>query len=229
MSSSEFYYVKRISSLDETPDEVANDIISILKGRKTGEIPVTLAVAESLTGGSVMAALTSVKGASDFFRGGIVTYATPLKHSLLNVDAELIVDHGVVDGEVARQMAVGVRNRTTVRGIPTTWGISTTGVVGPDIQDDKPVSTVFIGISSEEHSKAFGPYHFSGDRKRVREAAVVEALSLLRQMLIGGFYLVLDTEEQTPFDFQIAPGILESADGAECAFKVVNGFNLELG
>jgi nicotinamide-nucleotide amidase len=227
MSSSELHYVERISSRHETPVEVANDIISILKRTKTRDIMVTLAVAESLTGGGVMAALTSVDGASDFFRGGIVAYATPLKHSLLNVDPELIIDHGVVDSEVARQMAVGIRNRTTVHGVPTTWGISTTGVAGPDIQDDKPVGTVFIGISSEEHSKAFGPYHFSGGRKEIRKATVVEALSLLRRMLIGEFNPALVSEEQTLA--QIAPGILESAGGAECAYKVVNGFNLGLG
>jgi nicotinamide-nucleotide amidase len=229
MSSSDLHYAKRISSPDETPDEVANDIISILKGTKTGEILVTLAVAESLTGGGVMAALTSVEGASNFFRGGIVTYATPLKHTLLNVDAELIIDNGVIDGEVARQMAVGVRKRTTVHGIPTTWGVSTTGVAGPDFQDDKPVGTVYIGISSEEHSEAFGPYHFTGNCDKIREAAAVEALVLLRQKLIAGFHLVLVTKEQTSVDFEVAPGILNAAGGAKSPFKVVNGFNLGLG
>jgi nicotinamide-nucleotide amidase len=229
MSSPDLHYVRRISSQDETPDEVANDVVSILKNIKPGEMVATLAVAESLTGGSLMAALASVEGAMEFFRGGIVTYATPLMHSLLNVDPELIVDLGVADGEVALQMAAGVRNQTTVHGVPTTWGLSTTGIAGPDIWGDKPIGTVFIGISSEEHSRAFGPYHFSGNRTEVCEAAVVEALALFRKMLIGGFHLALATEEQTPVDFQVAPGILKSSGETGCAFKIVNGFNLELG
>jgi nicotinamide-nucleotide amidase len=229
MSLSDLHYIKRTSSLDETQDKVANNIISILKSTETGEIQVTLAVAELLTGSSLIALLTSVKGAKDFFCRGIVTYTTLPLYSLLNVDAELIIDHGVADGDVAKQMAVGIRNHTTVHGIPTTWGISTTGVAGPDIQGDKPIGTVFIGISSEEHSKVFGLYHFSGNRKEICRAAVVEALALLRQMLVGAFYLALAIEEQTLVDFQIAPGILKSSSKTECAFKIVNGFNLELG
>lgn len=229
MSSSDLYYVRRISSPEETSDEVANDVVSIMKSIEPGEMVVTLAVAESLTGGSLMAALASVEGAMKFLRGGIVTYATPLMHSLLNVDPELIVDLGVADGEVALQMAAGVRSQTTVHGVPTTWGLSTTGIAGPDIWGDKPIGTVFIGISSEEHSRAFGPYHFSGNRTEVCEAAVIEALALFRKMLVGGFHPALAPEEKIPAKFQVAPSISKSISKAEYGFEAVNGFNLELG
>lgn len=132
-----------------------------------------------------MAALTSVPGASSVFRGGVVSYATPLKRSLLDVDAELIAKEGVIHADVASQMATGARNITTFDGVPTTWGIGTTGVAGPDAQDGKPVGMVFIGVASPEGAKAWGPFSFPGSRERVREATVLEALSRLREALIA--------------------------------------------
>lgn len=172
---SEIKYTKRAA---ETLRDVAGDVIQMLK--QAGE---TLGVAESLTGGGVMAAITSVEGASAVFRGGVVSYATPLKQLLLKVDAELISQHGVIHGEVAEQMAIGARAITTFDDTPTTWGISTTGVAGPDPQDGKPVGMVFIGIASSGESRALGPFLFPGARDRVREATVMEVLTRLREML----------------------------------------------
>ena len=143
----------------------------------------TVGVAESLTAGGVMAALTSVSGASAAFRGGVVSYATPLKRLLLNVDAELIAMEGVIHADVAVQMAEGARKITTFDDSPTTWGIGTTGVAGPTPQDGKPVGMVFIGLASPGGSRAFGPFLFPGTRERVREATVMEALSRLREAL----------------------------------------------
>jgi PncC family amidohydrolase len=170
-------YVKRST---ETLLDVATDVIGLL--RQAGE---TIGVAESLTAGGVMAALTSVSGASAAFRGGVVTYATPLKLRLLHVDEALITKEGVVHADVAAQMAQGARKITTFDdGRPTTWGIATTGVAGPDIQDGKPVGMVYIGIASPDGSAVgSGPFHFPGMRQRVREATVLEALSLLRATL----------------------------------------------
>lgn len=91
----------------------------------------TLAVAESLTGGLVAAELTAVPGASQAFRGSVTAYATELKHQLLDVDATLLDQHGAVDPQVAVQMAEGVR-----KALGADWGISTTGVAGPDPQDE---------------------------------------------------------------------------------------------
>lgn len=158
--------------------DIATEIIQLLTG--AGQ---TIGVAESLTGGGLMAALTSVPGASAVFRGGVVSYATPLKQMLLKVDGDLIEREGVIHGDVASQMAEGARQISTFDTNATTWGIGTTGVAGPATQDGKPVGTVFIGLASPEMSRALGPFHFSGTRDRIREATVVEALWQLRQAL----------------------------------------------
>ena len=104
-----------------------------------------------------------------------MTYATPLKHKLLGVDPELILEHGVVDGEVALQMAVGVQLRTLINDVPTTWGVSTTGVAS-EWEENKEHGTVFIGISSDEKREFFGPFKFEGKREEVRMATAKEAL-----------------------------------------------------
>lgn len=165
----------------ETLDDLAGDVIRLLKQAKE-----TLGVAESLTGGGLMAALTSVPGASAVFRGGVVPYATPLKQELLKVDGCLIQAEGVIHHDVAAQMATGVRTITTTPGADdTTWGVGTTGVAGPDPQDGKPVGTVYIGIASAKGSFGHGPFHFPGSRERVRTATVMEALALLRSELLS--------------------------------------------
>ncbi|KAI8630672.1 putative competence/damage-inducible protein CinA [Xylariaceae sp. FL1651] len=171
-------YIPRRS---ETILDIAFDVIRLL--REAGE---TVGVAESLTAGGVMAALTSVPGASAAFRGGIVSYATPLKQLLLKVDKELIAREGVIHADVAIQMAQGARTATTFDDSPTTWGIGTTGVAGPDSQDEKPVGTVFIGIAGPHGSQALGPFSFPGTRERVREATIAEALLGLRDALDSG-------------------------------------------
>ncbi|KAL2126337.1 hypothetical protein VTI74DRAFT_1167 [Chaetomium olivicolor] len=133
-----------------------------------------------------MAALTSVPGASAAFRGGVVSYATPLKHTLLGVSAPLIAREGVIHAEVAAQMAEGARRATNIEGEgETTWGVGTTGVAGPDMQDGKPVGMVYIGISSKKGgSRGLGPFMFEGDRERVRSATVLEALGRLREAIL---------------------------------------------
>ncbi|KAK3939201.1 competence-damaged protein-domain-containing protein [Diplogelasinospora grovesii] len=178
MTSYDLPYIQRNT---ETLLDIATDVIRLL--RSAGE---TVGVAESLTAGGVMAALTSVPGASAAFRGGVVSYATQLKQLLLVVDAGLIAREGVIHADVAAQMAEGARKATTFDGIPTTWGIGTTGVAGPDLQDGKPAGTVFIGIASPEGSRAWGPFCFPGPRERVREATVIEARSRLRDALVAG-------------------------------------------
>ncbi|PYY48829.1 MULTISPECIES: CinA family protein [unclassified Curtobacterium] len=144
----------------------------------------TVAVAESLTGGLVVSELVGVPGASAVVRGGVVAYATPVKATVLGVDADLLAEHGAVDPEVARQMAAGVRIALAVDGVPATWGISTTGVAGPDPQDGKPVGTVFIGIASAERAAAV-ELHLDGDRGAIRAAVVSELLARLRSRLQG--------------------------------------------
>lgn len=150
---------------------VARTLVARLTAR--GE---TVGVAESLTGGLVVATLVGVPGASAVVNGGVVAYATPVKTSLLGVSAELLAANGAVDPEVARQMATGVRTAVAVDGRPATWGISTTGVAGPDPQDGKPVGTVFVGIASAERAEAV-ELHLDGDRGAIREATVSELLA----------------------------------------------------
>jgi len=157
--------------------DIAGDIIDRLKSRHE-----TLAIAESLTGGTLMGDITSVSGSSSVFRGGMVTYATPLKHKLLGVDPELILEHGVVDGEVALQMAVGVQLRTLINDVPTTWGVSTTGVAS-EWEENKKHGTVFIGISSDEKREFFGPFMFGGNREEVRMATAKETLVRLLESI----------------------------------------------
>lgn len=101
----------------------------------------TVAVAESLTGGLVTAALVDVPGASRTVRGGVVAYATDLKASLLDVDSTLLDERGAVDPDVATAMAEGVR-----RLLGADVGLATTGVAGPDPQDGHAPGTVHLAV-----------------------------------------------------------------------------------
>lgn len=138
----------------------------------------TLGVAESLTGGMLAAALISVPGASATVVGAIVAYATPLKHSLLGVDAALLAEHGAVHPEVARQMAEGVRHAVVVDGRDADVGIATTGIAGPDSPDGQPVGTVYVGVSAPGGSSVL-TLQLEGDRDAIRAETVRQALSVL--------------------------------------------------
>lgn len=142
----------------------------------------TLGVAESLTGGSVCAALVAVPGASAVLLGGVVAYATPVKHTLLAVDADLLERHGPVHAEVARQMAAGVRDAVAVGGHPADVGVSTTGIAGPDSPDGQPVGTVHIGVVTPTTSRT-EQFRFLGDRDAVRAQSVAAVLGVLAAVL----------------------------------------------
>lgn len=141
-----------------------------------------IAVAESLTGGLLVAELIRAPGASAVVSGGIVAYDTELKHSLLGVDAEVLAAHGAVHPDVAAQMAAGVRVALAVGGQPAHIGISTTGVAGPDTQDGQAVGTVYLGfaIGSQVTTKHL---QLSGSREAIRAAAVDESLAELARLL----------------------------------------------
>jgi nicotinamide-nucleotide amidase len=134
-----------------------------------------IAVAESLTGGLVVAELTRIPGASLVVSGGIVAYDSEVKRTLLGVSAELLAREGAVHPEVARQMADGVRRALGVDGRPADVGVSTTGVAGPDPQDGKPPGTVFVGVAFSGEVEAIA-LELSGDRTAVRTATVRAAL-----------------------------------------------------
>ena len=139
----------------------------------------TLATAESLTGGLLGAAVTSVPGASEVYRGGMVAYATEVKVSVLGVPAELVAEHGVVSAECASSMAARARSLTG-----SSYALSTTGVAGPDEQDGRPVGTVFVGVAGPEGVTARALV-LRGDRRAIREQSCRAALALLMDVLTG--------------------------------------------
>lgn len=143
---------------------------------------LTIAVAESLTGGLLTAELTSVPGASAVVLGGAVVYATEPKHTLLGVDAALLATEGPVHPEVARQLAVGVRDRLAVAGRAADIGVATTGVAGPDPQGGRPVGTVYVGVASDAGARSVA-LALTGDRDGIRRQTVVEAVRALADEL----------------------------------------------
>ena len=144
----------------------------------------TLGVAESLTGGALSGEIVSVPGASATLLGAVVAYATPLKHTLLGVDADLLDEHGPVHSLVAEQMADGIRRAVAVDGEPADVGLSTTGIAGPDSPDGQPVGTVHIGVVTPSGRQSFS-YVFAGSRAEIRmqsvDAAIRAALTVVAE------------------------------------------------
>ncbi len=139
---------------------------------------LTLATAESCTGGLIAGRLTDVVGASDVYLGGVVAYADEVKLLELDVPAELITTHGAVSAEVAAAMAVGVRAR-----LGADVAVSVTGVAGPGGgTDDKPVGLVHLHAVGPDGSVA-RTFELPGDRAWVRSRAAVGALHLVRRLL----------------------------------------------
>ncbi|MFC5220644.1 CinA family protein [Streptomyces coerulescens] len=177
----------------------ATDVVRLLT--VSGE---TLAVAESLTGGLVAADITTVPGASKVFRGSVTAYATELKHRLLGVDATLLEQHGAVNPQVAAQMAAGVR-----KALGADWGIATTGVAGPDMQDGHPVGTVFVALdgpigpgSGSAGGGKVEALRLNGGREEIRMESVRSVLALLLKELAGehsGNERAQDTERNGGF------------------------------
>jgi nicotinamide-nucleotide amidase len=143
----------------------------------------SLAVAESLTGGLLAAMIVDVPGASRVFRGGLVVYATELKTTLAGVPADLLAERGPVDPDVAILLARGARERCGAD-----WGLSTTGVAGPEPQGGVAVGTVYIGVSGPVpgRDEAVLAPTFTGSRAQIRVGAVAAALDLLAAVLSGG-------------------------------------------
>lgn len=130
--------------------------------------------AESLTGGLIAAAFVENPGASNVLDESYVTYASASKVRILGVSQDTVDTVGVVSERCAREMAAGVRH---ISGAD--WGVSATGLAGPDGgTDELPVGTVFIGVSGEDGVEAY-ECHFNGDRGQVRMQAVQRAFELL--------------------------------------------------
>ena len=135
-----------------------------------GQRGETVACAESLTGGQVAVAFSETPGSSGTFLGGVVSYATEVKRKVLGVTAER-----VITSACAEQMAVGVRDL-----LDATWGVSTTGVAGPDEQEGQPVGTVFIGVAGPSGVRT-EQLALDGDRAEIRVATVLEAIRVLHE------------------------------------------------
>ena len=133
-----------------------------------------LATAESLTGGGIGQAITSVSGASAVFAGGIISYTNEVKNKVLGVPVEILDTHGAVSAPVAKAMAEGAR---WVIGAHA--AVAVTGLAGPSGDEfGNPVGTVFIGYADEDTAFA-REYHFDGSREEVREQTICAALALI--------------------------------------------------
>jgi nicotinamide-nucleotide amidase len=155
---------------EETLEEVVG---RGLRGRR-----LTLAVAESCTGGMLGGRITNVAGASDYFLGGVIAYSNALKERLLGVPRETLAAHGAVSEETAVAMAEGL-----VRATGADLGVSITGIAGPGGgTTEKPVGLVYIGIAGAGQPRAHRCL-FLGDRSTIRLRAAQEALVLLREVL----------------------------------------------
>ncbi len=151
-----------------TNDESMEEVVAAL----LLERGVTLAVAESLTGGLIASRLVNVAGASSWFRGGLVSYASQIKFDLLDVP-----EGPVVSAEAAEAMASGVRKL-----LESDVGLSVTGVAGPDEQDGQAPGTVFVGLDVGGGATSVA-LRLPGDRPRVRSYAAISALDALRRAL----------------------------------------------
>jgi nicotinamide-nucleotide amidase len=149
-------------------------------GAALRERSLTLGTAESCTGGLVAELLTEHAGASDFYKGSVVSYANSAKTDLLGVDAALIAEHGAVSGAVARAMAEGAR-----RALGVDVGLSLTGIAGPTGgTPEKPVGLVHFAVATER-STTDRHLVFPGTRRQIRLLSAYAALSLARRVVLG--------------------------------------------
>jgi nicotinamide-nucleotide amidase len=137
----------------------------------------TLATAESLTGGLIAATIVEIPGVSAVYRGGLVVYATDLKHRLAGVEQGLLDERGPVDPDVALALAAGARERCGAD-----WGVATTGVAGPDPQDGKPVGLVYVAVAGPSGA-TMRELKLGGSRAEIRSESVTSVLRLLSDCL----------------------------------------------
>jgi len=155
-----------------SPSPVLGSLRKLLRERR-----LTITAAESCTGGLVCAALTALPGSSDYFLGGLVTYANRAKVTQLGVDEATLDRVGAVSQEVAEQMA---------RGVMALFGadvaLSVTGIAGPGAEGPKPAGLTYIGIAFEDRVKV-QEFHWTGDRSSNRAASVAAAIQMAVEIL----------------------------------------------
>lgn len=140
---------------------------------------MTLGVAESCTGGLLSARLINVPGASEVYKAGLVTYSNKAKHELINVKKETLENFGAVSRETAKEMVEG-----TLKTTGADYAVAITGIAGPGGgTKEKPVGLVYIGCGRKNHI-VIKQYQFNGNRTKVRESSVANALILLREIMM---------------------------------------------
>ena len=175
--------------ISEVEDEILSRAGEFLYGRDETSLikelvkeltakELTIAAAESLTGGMFQEQLTSIPGAGKVFKGGIVSYTNEAKAKVLHVNESTISKYGVVSAECAVEMAENVR-----RNLDSDVGISFTGVAGPDTQEGKPVGTVFIGLSMKGRDPVSRKLNLSGSRSQNRVRSVKNGCHFLLKQL----------------------------------------------
>ena len=161
---------------NETFDEI---LLEDVLGKTLLDRKLTIAVAESCTGGLISSRLTNIAGSSKYVLGGIIAYSNDVKVCQLGVDAETLRLHGAVSEAVVREMCEGVR-RVTGASV----GVSVSGILGPDGgTPEKPVGTVWIAVSADGHETVAKKYLFENDRLRSKERASQAALDLVRSVV----------------------------------------------
>ena len=139
---------------------------------------VSIATAESCTAGLLAARITSIAGASSFFKGGIIAYQNDIKFNVLNVSQSVIEEKTAVSSEVSEQMAVGVRDK-----LSADFSIATTGYAGPSGGTElNPLGTIFIAVSSKEKTIS-RRFVFTGDRESVVNQAIIHGIDFLVEEL----------------------------------------------
>ncbi|MCD8204023.1 MAG: CinA family protein [Coprobacillus sp.] len=144
---------------------------------KMSEKGLTLGSIESFTGGSFAATITSVPGASRFYKGALVTYATSEKINLLGLSEEKVNTYGVVSKEIAYDMALFGERKLDVD-----YCVSFTGNAGPDAMEGKPVGEVYIGIAYHGEVSVY-PYNLKGSREEIQKEAINIALECLLKQI----------------------------------------------
>lgn len=140
---------------------------------------LTVAVAESCTGGLVLHRLTNISGASSYVAGGIVAYSNVIKQHQLGVDGDTLKQFGAVSEPVAKQMAEGVRAR-----LGSDLGLSVTGIAGPSGgTEEKPVGTVWLGYADDHDTRAV-KHQFGRDRRRNKDKSAIAAMNFMREILL---------------------------------------------
>jgi len=164
----------------QLPKALSKQAQLAIEALKAGKL--TVATAESCTGGLIAGALTSIPGSSDVVYGGFVTYANNAKTNMIGVPARLIRDYGAVSGQVARAMADGARNRGQVD-----VAIAVTGIAGPaGGSDKKPVGLVYFGCATHEGTRVVERHFGNLGRDGIREASVLAAIEILTDVVTNG-------------------------------------------